>query len=903
MADSDEGALVLQFTADIRALEAQMTRMNRVLDKSAGDAEKRTKAMATNMNKALGEFNPGEALEKTFSRARFAVFEEGGAKVGIFGKALEALGPAGLGAAAGLAATALAVEAVSKAAEQIGDLALSSKRLGIPVEDLERWQFLAAASHVTTQQLDQALEGLSNTLGKLQSGIRDARVKPFLDELKISDGDLGKLQNAGQLMDLLIQRMSALHLSAGERVQIVEAFGGEAALNLLSRTSDEVKGLTADYKANASVISGDQAEAIEKLNTKYDEAHAILDSKIKKDLVDLVPLLRNVQIGWESIAAAAVGAIDTMMHAKDAFDQQSRNLANAKPDPEAGPIGVAASWGKNLVGRASWAVTHPISSMLTLAGPGPNGGLAGLGEPDNILGFRTPAPAAGAAKGDSKADAPASTTGAALEKARKATEDFDKALAEYVTHTSHAAEMQKRIANDRANGAVISSGQEAQLMASARAQDAKPENRAASEAARKKAEAARKAAELAQKALDEVDKSQEAIDAATAEELGARKELATNIQDQATIEAAVLKATRDRALAQLKTRADKKEISPQAATAAGSLIDTAYNERAQRNANVLSDQLAKQSADMQRQELDGQIEMVQAQDVLATTTQQRKANALKLLDLQEQLEEISLQEIINSKIASDAEKELAEKKLEDLRRTYPVKQAGTAQQNGSPGQDFAKQMNSGSLSDDLQNTEAGAIKNMGDNLSDVIMKTKSVKQAFHDMAQSIVSDLLKIAIQREVEAPLANFLFPTTSGGGISVGSLPSTGNISASDFQAPVPDIPGFASGTDSAPGGLALVGENGPELVNLAKGAQVIPNNLLHAAMNMSGSARVGGSSVHQHFHLDLTNAVMTPDLVAGLQGYTDQKAATAVIAGGHYGHSMSMDAINARSRNKLR
>ena len=40
---------------------------------------------------------------------------------------------------------------------------------------------------------------------------------------------------------------------------------------------------------------------------------------------------------------------------------------------------------------------------------------------------------------------------------------------------------------------------------------------------------------------------------------------------------------------------------------------------------------------------------------------------------------------------------------------------------------------------------------------------------------------------------------------------------------------IPGFASGTDSAPGGLAVVGENGPELVNLPQGSQVIPNNKL--------------------------------------------------------------------------
>ena len=38
--------------------------------------------------------------------------------------------------------------------------------------------------------------------------------------------------------------------------------------------------------------------------------------------------------------------------------------------------------------------------------------------------------------------------------------------------------------------------------------------------------------------------------------------------------------------------------------------------------------------------------------------------------------------------------------------------------------------------------------------------------------------------------------------------------------------ELPGYASGTDFHPGGLAIVGEKGPELVNIPRGSQVIPN-----------------------------------------------------------------------------
>ncbi|TFV34550.1 hypothetical protein E4K66_30760 [Bradyrhizobium frederickii] len=47
---------------------------------------------------------------------------------------------------------------------------------------------------------------------------------------------------------------------------------------------------------------------------------------------------------------------------------------------------------------------------------------------------------------------------------------------------------------------------------------------------------------------------------------------------------------------------------------------------------------------------------------------------------------------------------------------------------------------------------------------------------------------------------------------------------------------IPGFAEGTDSAPGGLAWVGENGKELVNLPRGSQVIPNDAVRQATSGS-------------------------------------------------------------------
>ena len=72
---------------------------------------------------------------------------------------------------------------------------------------------------------------------------------------------------------------------------------------------------------------------------------------------------------------------------------------------------------------------------------------------------------------------------------------------------------------------------------------------------------------------------------------------------------------------------------------------------------------------------------------------------------------------------------------------------------------------------------------------------------------------------------------------GTVIGVISSTiGQAKSMSENASLPSPPAFAMGTDNAPGGLSLVGEQGPELVNLPQGSSVIPagpsRNLLFGA-----------------------------------------------------------------------
>lgn len=132
-------------------------------------------------------------------------------------------------------------------------------------------------------------------------------------------------------------------------------------------------------------------------------------------------------------------------------------------------------------------------------------------------------------------------------------------------------------------------------------------------------------------------------------------------------------------------------------------------------------------------------------------------------------------------------------------------------------------------------------------------------KSFRDVLHGIEQDIVRIITRKLVTEPLAgaigdmlggagfgaaiakNFTFNPFSlfggGSGINFGSyatgpgMPQLGGFSGT----------GFASGTNYAPGGWAMVGERGPEMVNLPRGAQVVPNSELVSRRNARGGPTV--------------------------------------------------------------
>ncbi|MGY3575291.1 hypothetical protein [Bradyrhizobium sp. USDA 4504] len=134
-------------------------------------------------------------------------------------------------------------------------------------------------------------------------------------------------------------------------------------------------------------------------------------------------------------------------------------------------------------------------------------------------------------------------------------------------------------------------------------------------------------------------------------------------------------------------------------------------------------------------------------------------------------------------------------------------------------------------------------------LADLIDGTKSAGDAFASMAKSIIRSIEEVIVKQAIVAPLMRSL---GLGGG---GSL-----------------IPAFADG-GVAPGGLALVGERGPELVNLPRGSRVFPNHVSAAmARDISGAAGSGSDGAM----VNSSSVTVAPTINVTVQGNPGQSSA---------------------------
>lgn len=317
------------------------------------------------------------------------------------------------------------------------------------------------------------------------------------------------------------------------------------------------------------------------------------------------------------------------------------------------------------------------------------------------------------------------------------------------------------------------------------------------------------------------------------EELRARAALTQNVDDRADLEREILGRERADRETEIAAGVASKDLTEEQAKAQRDILDLLYGRRQTESENgdiVVEAQkslygeqaererrlkLFDEENDLAETRFRAESDALRLQFDLSDTEAERKRIALATLAAEDEYLRTKLKAVIANNDLADAVRKQAEIELQALEASASARRESVSRSNETAGEAYAREINQtpAQINEAIDGIKIDGLKALNQGLTDAIMGFKSLGDVAKNILQQITAELLNMAIRALIIKPLAGAL------------------------------GIPGFAGGTNFAPGGLAIVGERGPELVNLRRGSQVIPN---HELSGMGGGASYNNTFV---------------------------------------------------------
>lgn len=399
------------------------------------------------------------------------------------------------------------------------------------------------------------------------------------------------------------------------------------------------------------------------------------------------------------------------------------------------------------------------------------------------------------------------------------------------------------------------------------------------------------AAELAEQERQRSYREEQELRSLRLEEIRAKEQLAATTEERADLQRDALDLERqsreaeiaegirrkdltlDQAQAQLEivnslygTAAVLDEQGQIVTTATQSLYGAAIAADAARKAEEERASLSQTQADIQRDELQFAYDM-------ADTNSERRDIALQMIELDAREQRAKLEGIIAVEKIGSLRRREAEALLAALDgRTANARDRAT-RDTENPLERLARESDRSAeqIKEDIQSIQAEGLNALGDGITDVIMQTRSLGDVFKSVANQIIADLIRIAVQRAVIGPLANALFGGADGDGGGKGLLGNLGTkISSSVF--------GRAGGGPVRAGQLYRVNEGQQEFFRPATDGRVVPLSQQAQAARPAGGASAGPTIVQ----LAVAPGEMFVPIVEGISGNVSVRTVQAAAPG---------------------
>ena len=749
--------------------------------------------------------------------------------------------------------------------------------------------------------LNEALQNLSGTLGKLQSGVGAAKTQKLAGFLGFTPAELAQYHDAADFLPALAEKIRALP-NLAEQVMAAQRFGVEPLLPLLLKGKDAVAALTDEYRRAGVEVSDSFAGKVEEGNQALERAHDLAHDKLRNSLAQLQPIIVSLGTAWDTAAGKALDALSKMANFAAQVKNQAGVFANtggtAKPGDRA--LGLEAKGAAGLAGMIGIPGFGGLfgGSKIKL----PDSWTRAAGQAADMLTSPVATPEPPKRTGGGGKAAPSQ---AQIDAQIKATGQLADLQAELLDHATHRREVEKKIAEiEQEQGHALDAQTKKKLLDAAAAQDAKPGQHKAEAAAHKAEEAADRIDSIAADLITRTSKSNEVEDAlskyaathggampanadalraaAAAKDAEPERQRSKRAQDEvdqadealarATLEGAHYARDKSDAIHQ-SAEFEMEQLGRQAARQRDQLHEATQGSNPQLDAFGAMQVAAAQGAAQLQEEAnirakerqalaDRQYEqdqqlvrsgesLLQSQVALALTAAERKRLSENLLKLQQQAERDALEHELTTTPGIDPEGAYAGRRRADMQATQAAQNTALGRQNQGPVAAFGQQLQQ-DVDQPGQKLAVQALQQMNQGLEEGLENWKNMGQAAKGALKAILGDLIKLSLEKaELGAGSALGGAFSSAGGGIS-GLFSSLWG--------------GAHAGGGTIPAGkVGLTGEKGPELeVGGSAGTEVVPADVTSALMGSMGGLMNGGGAggrssqslhVEEHYHLQGT------------------------------------------------
>lgn len=386
----------------------------------------------------------------------------------------------------------------------------------------------------------------------------------------------------------------------------------------------------------------------------------------------------------------------------------------------------------------------------------------------------------------------------------------------------------------------------------------------------------RDGSDTAERAAREAEQRERAfqnhLQAAQRDELQAKLARARTVQDRNVIEMMLLGADLDQRRAAIVSN---DEVNDAQRARLLALHDSTALLVTQTQEETGYQRLLNEQLDTEQRSIDLKLAELEVQMANATTLDQRRAIALQLLELEEREKRAAAERLLKSNSPEDQAEGRRQIALLDIRMPQRRQEVGEDYEGPFDRYKRGLERNVGDMNTALDQVRADGLAGLEDGLVEIISGTESVAGAFKKMANAIIADLVRIAVQKLILNVVSGgaFGFLGFSEGG-PVQKRASGGFISGPG-TATSDSIPALLSNGEfvvraaavAQPGMLSLLEAiNGRKLPRFANGGLAVPRlPSLPSLGALAGGRGRAVEQVTQVFQVNAQGAITAADLLA--------------------------------------